>query len=140
MSKPKFSAGDIVRKCTASGTPIGPWLKIIAANAHNVWVGPSDNSCECLEAKMDRNRIWIPKKARLCVSNHTIKRVLNGDIVVSHPVSKNWIDLYENRPDIVELYTTDGMYKVWCTIDGVKVERTYTETIVKLIIDRIICY
>ena len=135
MSKPKFSKGDIVRKCTGAGTPIGPWLMITLASNTKVHT-------KCLESNendiiLTKKFAWKPKMAYLAVSENTIKRVKAGRTVISHPASARWKDLLHNFPDVVVLYTMLGE-RIYCIPSNVYYVNARIKTI-RLIIDRVIC-
>lgn len=139
MSRPKFTKGDLVRKCTQSGTPIGPWLKILMANANQIHakvIDPIDTTIEPMI--LDRKHVWKPKVIQLAVSEDTIRRVKTGRREITHPASTKWKELFDNFPDIVVLYTMLGE-KVYCVPNNVYYCIGQIKTI-RLIIDRIVCY
>lgn len=139
MASNLFKKGSLVRKCTTSGTPIGPWLKIVIANASTVLANSVDELVEDT-ILLDRKHVWKPKITRLAVSKDCIQHVLNGYMVISHKATPNWIKAFDQYPDgIVELYTIDGMTKIFCTVHNVYKRMSLRESTIQIIIDRIIC-
>lgn len=143
MAKPKFRKGDLVRKCTESGIPIGPWLRIELANAYQVHVKIAEpivtEDDDPTSMTLDKKHVWKPKIIQLAVSEDTIRRVKSGRREITHIVSPKWKELFDDCPDIVVLYTMLGGNKIYCVPDNVYYCIGQTQ-IIRLIIDRVICY
>lgn len=137
MSKREFGAGTIVRKKTKIGVPIGPWMKVVMANAHYVYATPLH--CKDLTL-IQRDNVYKAKVLALCISEEKIEHIIHGDIAISHIATSKWAALLDekNRPDIIMFYTVDGWKKVWCTIETVYLRCMLGDRIVRVIIDRVI--
>ena len=132
MSKRILSKGTLVRKCTQWGTPVGDWMEVEMANAHNVYTRYVHHEDLML---LRRDRIWVPRCVRLCISNAKARDILDrGAIVISHPITKLWYDAFKSIPDLIMLYTNDGWYKIHITVDGIYKDGN----VIKLVINRVI--
>lgn len=138
MAKIVFKKGDFVRKCTTSGTPIGPYFRVVTANAYQVHVESPE--CKTLSGVLDRKHVYKARIARLNVSVDIIKRIKERKTdCVSHAVSKKWYEVLTKRPEVVEFYSMDGMNKLFCTLDDVKTYMTSEGSRIYIIIGRTLC-
>lgn len=137
MSKKMFPAGTIIRKKAINiGTPIGPYMRVDMANAHYVYATPIDSKDSTL---LQRKNVHKPTVARLCVSSEVIHNILfYSTSSVTHKESKQWLKCVDNPPEIVEFYTSDGWYKLWCTLLFASQYRSAGEKRVRITIDRVI--
>lgn len=136
MSKKEFSKGVIVRrKIIEREQVVGPYMRVEVANAHYVYA----KVINCKDITMlTREHVHKVSVIELCVSYKTMDRIKNGQYVISHEASKNWTKVCDERPELVEFYTSDGYDKVWCTIDEAFRYLSERRPRVKIIINNII--
>lgn len=134
MSKRIFSKGTLVRKTTRWGTPIGDWMEVVIANAHNVYARYINHEDIIL---LSRKQIWKPKISRLIISKQKAEDIIKrGSVVISHKAIPAWINARIEMPDVIMFYTIDGWYKIYAAIDGIYM----LEKDVKVVINRVIKY
>lgn len=138
MTKRILSKGMLVRKKKPGGQ-LGPWLRVVLSNAKYVYASALDNASTFI---LPRARVYKPAKMELCVAEHTIEQIRNGQVTITHDATKSWVNLWNNRSNIelLLLYTQDGWHKIYCTIDAVHLERSPNTNwvAVKLTINQVI--
>lgn len=137
MSKRMFPAGTIVRKKAINiGIPIGPYMRVDMANAHYVYATPIDSKDSTL---LQRDCVHKPTIIRLCVSKIAIQNILHyGAPSITHKECKQWLKCVDDSPEIVEFYTSDGWYKIWCTLAYASQYISAGQKRVRIVIDRVI--
>lgn len=112
--------GNLIRHKTTNGKPIGDWLMVNMANKRYVYA-TSLKFSKIYSVIILRDRVYVPKIARLCVSVEIFKKLTAGIIyTVTHNPSKTWINITEDDYDLVEFYTQYGG-KLFFTIDSANV-------------------
>ena len=135
MSKREFPKGTLIRKKTASGVPVGAWLRIEVSNSHYVYAHHLVSGDIVL---LQRKNVYKPTISQLCISNEAMDRILKGGIVISHALTNKWKKLLDTPTEIVVFYTQDGWKKAWCTVDTIKMVTHLRQRTVRIVIDRII--
>lgn len=137
MGKSKYAAGTLIRRLT-NDVPTGPWMIITKSTRLHVYA-QTVNSISDNYVLLMRKNVWIPKVKHLAISAEKIEEIEVGEICITHPVTKKWMDVYKDQPDLIMFYTADGWPgPIYCTIDGVKYTISNREPIIRIIIDRVI--
>lgn len=140
MSRPVLSKGMLVRQKSISGAPIGPWLRIIYANAFWVYteiIALNKNN----QGILKRERVWIPNHIRLPLQREIVIKIRDGK---QHKIYHQRCALWTKKlfksgiPDLITFYTTDGREDVTVAVDLVEPVIVAYEKLIKVSIDRVI--
>lgn len=138
MSKrSNIKIGDIVRKRTSYDIPVGPYMRVVAVNSNYITAEPIGiNEPSVL---MNNSRTFKKMSIiQLAVSKERLLSIRAGiSTVISHPATKMWERVYDETPDLVKFYCTDGSFTI-VTLDFCEHKYAQRELSVRLYINKII--
>ncbi len=92
--------GQIIRRKLKSGTPVGPYMKIVEINGGTVWAEMPNSKDKVILLKKD---VYKPSTMTLYVSKQMLEALNNGSrICVTHPVCKRWFSVITKHIEIVK--------------------------------------
>ena len=133
-----MKVGQLIRKKTHDGAPIGPYMRIERDDRDRVLASVIGRK-EPLTSILKKN-VYIPKIRSLYISEEKLWNVKKEkDTVVSHPATTKWIKLYEQpNPDLIRFICKPKMYEVYCVPAGIYKSEHFREVNIRIVIDHII--
>lgn len=134
----KFHKGQIVRRKTLSGSPIGPYLKITGISYNTITAVPIDGSNK-LGVLIQKEHVATYTMKSLIVSEDILRRLYRGETtVVTHPVTPLWQKLYMCVPELVRFHTSKTSDEHIFFVDNVDIIFSAGQTVVKLTVADVI--
>lgn len=133
----KLTRGQIIRRKSENGGPIGPYIRITQATNYFVYGCPIGMNIEVL---MHRKNVYVPPMVKLPVRPLKFQELCNKiTTTVTHKLSPKYEKMLKNPPELVCFYDNmDGDHRVYCEIAEIKQELLACELHVRLTIGAII--
>lgn len=136
MGRKKFFVGNIVRKKTASGIAVGPFMKIMHITNSKIYadiIGLDEPN-----VVLQKKDVVPMKCYSLPVSKKQLDRLKQGKIDrICHPVSIRWQSAYEKTPDLIRFYALEGAGDSGVfTIDSINKRLSLNEPVIEIVIAR----
>jgi len=122
--------GDIIRRQTKSGYPIGQYMRILSINGNKIKViGTGGLSFTIF--KTDNLKVYSKKILQISKEDY-IKLKVAFIECYRHELTKSFDDVYDNPPDIIEFWTKGMDERLFFTLEFVEKTRKLLTLYVKL--------
>lgn len=134
MGRKKFFVGNIVRKKTASGTAVGPFMQIMHIEGGRIYADVIG---------LDEPNVMLQKKAvvpmkcySLPISARQLDRLKQGKTDrICHPVSIRWQSAYEKTLDLIRFYVLEGAgNSAVFTVDSINKRLSLNEPVIEIVV------
>ena len=134
-----MKVGQLIRRKTHDGAPIGPYMKITCVDKGTIVYAKVIDTNES-PVLIQKKNVYIPKVKSLYISEEKLNNIKSErDTVVSHPATVSWIKLYEQpNPDLIRFICKPKMYEVYCVPSGIYKSEYFREVNIRIVIDHII--
>lgn len=133
-----MKVGDIIRRKTVGGYPIGPYMRIEYIERNRIYA--STIGLDNPNIVIARDRVYEHKIRSLCISEELLERLKNGTtICAQHVCIPKWEDFFYNPTPLVRFYTQPKGYESVFVTENVRKMRSLGEMVIKIIVgERII--
>lgn len=133
--KNKFYVGQIIRRKSKDGNPIGPYLVVTTVGKITLYADPIGRASSIGHMFLKRN-VYVHSEYSLCVSEDMLRRLQTGEtICVSHKEDTHWSRVYNNPPEIVRFYTKTKGYEATFVIENVRKVVSLNESIIRITVN-----
>ena len=102
--------GQIVRRMVNSGTPVGPYMRII--NAQGAWVEVEKLDSGFCTAIL-KTHVYEPKVVKLIIPDVILDRIKSGiQKAIIHDLTPRWEQLRKIKPEVISLRSIKYSQKV----------------------------
>lgn len=133
-----MKVGQIIRKKTHSGTPIGPYMRIEHIDKNSDCVYASVIGLDTPNESILINNVHIPDIRTLYVSEEKLWKIKRkaGSVLIAHPSCKTWNKVFEEMPELLRIVARPKMYEVICATETFYKRISRRETIITISLNR----
>jgi hypothetical protein len=134
MSKPKFYVGQLVRRKTKNGTPVGPYLRIEAIEDDRVYASAiGEDSPNYMLLKVNT---YTPTMTCLVIGEHLLNQLKEGRTVCAqHVATERWLNVCKKPVELIRFYTQRQGYENVYVVERIYQQTSFREKVVRIIVN-----
>lgn len=137
MSKAKFYVGQIIRKKSKTGAPVGPYLMVQHVEYDRVYadtIGLDNPNVMIL-----KENVYRYKTDAVCISEDLYNRLIKGQtICAQHKATTQWLKVWSSPPELIKFYTQRKNYQTIFVVENVTKTWSLGEYVVRIIVDNLV--
>jgi len=137
MSKAKFYLGQIIRKKSKNGTPVGPYLMVQHIEYDRVYadaIGLDNPNVMIL-----KENVYIYKIDAVCISEDLYNRLIKGQtICAQHKATAQWLKVWSSPPELIRFYTQSKNYQAVFVVENITKTMSLGENVIRIIVDNLV--
>ena len=142
----KFHVGQIVRKKSCSGDPVGEYMKIYKIEKKCIYanvLNPRKDSVNYQNPKsicmLNKENVYIHTINSLCISEDLYYRLVKGyTICAQHLATAKWLNVLDSPPELIRFYTQAKNYQAVFVVENVRKTFTLNEQVVKIVVSNLV--